>query len=136
MRRAAEIPAAGGTGNARSVARVHAAIANGGTLDGVRLLSPTTVALMTADHLGGRYDVPGVGFGLGFSVVKEMGTRGTPGSAGEYGWGGAYHSTYWVDPAQELVVVYLTQVVPAAGLDDHGKVRALIYQALVGGAGR
>jgi len=53
------------------------------------------------------------------------------GSVGEFGWGGAYHSTYWVDPQEELVVVYLTQVIPASGLDDHARVRALIYQAIV-----
>jgi CubicO group peptidase (beta-lactamase class C family) len=49
---------------------------------------------------------------------------------GKYGWGGAYHSTYWVDPAEELVVVYFTQVIPAWGLDDHGKIRALVYAAI------
>ena len=53
-----------------------------------------------------------------------------PGSVGEFGWGGAYHSVYWVDPAEELVVVYFTQVIPAYGLDDHAKLRALVYQAI------
>jgi len=108
---------------------------NEGELDGVRILSPSSVALMTADHIGERYGVPGVGFGLGFAVVEDVGTRGAPGSVGEFGWGGAYHSTYWVDPAEELVVVYLTQVIPAAGLDDFGKLRALVYQALTDGSG-
>ena len=61
----------------------------------------------------------------------RIGLRGSVGSVGEYGWGGAYHSSYWVDPAQELVVVYLTQVIPAAGLDDHAKLRALIYAAII-----
>ena len=106
---------------------------NGGTLDGVRILTPKTVELMTVNHLG---DIPfrpgqGQGFGLGFSVVTDLGARGLPGSVGEYGWGGAYHSTYWVDPQEELVVVYLTQLIPAGGLDDQGKLRALVYQALV-----
>ena len=103
---------------------------NGGSLDGVRILSPSTVALMTVDHLGGLDGSPGMGFGLGFSVVEDVGARGVPGSVGEYGWGGAYHSSYWVDPSEELAVVYLTQVIPASGLDDFGKVRALVYQAL------
>lgn len=103
---------------------------NGGTLDGVRLLSRTTVNLMTTDHLAGKPFRAGEGFGLGFSVVLDTGARGLPGSVGEYGWGGAYHSTYWVDPKEELVVVYLTQIIPATGLDDHGKLRALIYQAI------
>jgi len=60
-----------------------------------------------------------------------LGDRGLPGSVGEYGWGGAYHSSYWVDPKEELVVVYFTQLIPAGDIDDHGKLRALIYQALV-----
>ena len=50
--------------------------------------------------------------------------------AGEFFWGGAYHTSYWVDPAENLTVVYMTQVLPAPGLDDFGKVRALIYQAM------
>jgi CubicO group peptidase (beta-lactamase class C family) len=86
---------------------------------------------MTTDHLAGMPFRPGEGFGLGFSVVLDAGARGAPGSVGEYGWGGAYHSTYWVDPKKELVVVYLTQIIPATGLDDHGRLRALIYQAIV-----
>ena len=68
---------------------------------------------------------------MGFYVVEDLGERGQPGSEGEFGWGGAYHSTYWVDPSQELVVVYFTQMIPAGGLDDHGKLRALVYQAIV-----
>ena len=104
---------------------------DGGALDGERLLSPKSVELMTADHAGERYGAAGMGFGLGFSVVEDLGERGALGSEGEFGWGGAYHSTYWVDPAEGLVVVYLTQVIPAAGLDDHQKLRALVYQAIV-----
>jgi len=50
---------------------------------------------------------------------------------GEFGWGGAYHTTYWVDPREELVVVYLTQLVPAGDVDDQAKVRTLVYQAIV-----
>ncbi|MBM3501296.1 MAG: beta-lactamase family protein [Armatimonadetes bacterium] len=127
---------AGVVSTAADYARFLQMLLNGGTLDGVRLLAPSSVALMTTDHVGAVYGVPGVGFGLGFSVVEDVGARGTPGSVGEYGWGGAYHSTYWVDPAEELVVVYLTQVIPATGLDDFGKLRALVYQALTGPAGR
>jgi CubicO group peptidase (beta-lactamase class C family) len=106
-------------------------ILNGGELNGVRVLSPTTVALMSTSHLGDIAFRPGQGFGLGFSVLEDVGTRGTPGSVGELGWGGAYHSTYWIDPVEELVVVHLTQLVPAGGVDDQDKVRTLIYQAIV-----
>ena len=106
---------------------------NNGTYNGNRIISRKTVELMTTDHIGQElfpWD-PGVGFGLGFSVVTDLGKRGLPGSVGEYGWGGAYHSSYWVDPEEELIVVYFTQLIPAGGLDDHGKLRALVYQALV-----
>jgi CubicO group peptidase (beta-lactamase class C family) len=104
---------------------------NGGELDGARVLSRKSVELMTVDHLAFDFQ-PGVGFGLGFSVLKDLGRRGTLGSVGEFGWGGAYHSTYWVDPAEQLVVVYMTQVTPAGDLDDHATLRALVYQALEG----
>jgi CubicO group peptidase (beta-lactamase class C family) len=104
----------------------------GGILDGTRILSRKSVELMTVDHIG-EIEFPwieGVGFGLGFSVVKDVGARGEPGSVGEFGWGGAYHSTYWVDPVEELIVVYLAQLIPARRMEDHAKLRALVYQAL------
>jgi CubicO group peptidase (beta-lactamase class C family) len=106
-------------------------ILNGGELDGVRILSPKTVELMSVSHLGTVPFQPGVGFGLGFSVLEDVGARGTPGSVGELGWGGAYHSTYWIDPVEELVVVHLTQLIPAGEVDDQDKVRTLVYQAIV-----
>ena len=83
------------------------------------------------DHTGDISFRAGQGFGLGFSIVEDPAATGLPSSVGEYGWGGAYHSTYWVDPAEEMVVVYLTQIIPARGLDDHGKLRALIYQSII-----
>lgn len=104
---------------------------NGGQLNGKRILARKSVELMTVDHLNGIAFGPGQGFGLGFGVVKDLGARGVLGSSGEYMWGGAYHSTYWVDPQEQLVVVYFTQLIPARGVDDHDKLRALIYQALV-----
>jgi len=104
---------------------------NGGELDGPRVLTRKTVELMTVDHTGDIEFRTGQGFGLGFSIVKDPGVNGLPSSVGEYGWGGAYHSTYWVDPQEELVVVYLTQLLPARNIDDHGKLRTLIYQSIV-----
>ena len=107
---------------------------NGGEFNGHRLLAPSTVALMTVDHLPAAVAYPwdaGTGFGLGFKVLKDLGARGKPGAVGEFGWGGAYHSDYWIDPSNELVVVYFSQVIPAQGLDDHDKLRALVYQAMV-----
>lgn len=135
----------GGAGllsTAGDYARFLQMMLNGGELDGRRILSPKSVELMTVDHLGGllvrNVDEEGglfgaergVGFGLGFRIVEDLGARGAPGSVGEYGWGGAYHSSYWVDPAEDLVAVYLAQLIPAGNLDDHARFRALVYQAL------
>lgn len=102
----------------------------GGEFDGRRYLSRKTVELMVSNHLGAVEYNPGMGFGLGFSIRMDLGTAGQPGSEGEFGWGGAYHSTYWVDPEEGLTVAYMTQLLPAGDLDDHGKLRALIYQAI------
>lgn len=104
---------------------------NKGTLNGQRILAPSTVELMTVNHLDKIPYGAGQGFGLGFSTNEDLGARGTPGSEGEYGWGGAYGSTYWVDPKQDLVVVYFKQLIPTNGLDDQSKLRTLIYQAIV-----
>lgn len=106
---------------------------NGGELNGNRIISRKTVELMTVNHVGDNtpsFFGDGMGFGLGYYVVADVGARGVPGSEGEYGWGGAYHSTYWVDPEEELVVVYMAQLIPSGGLDDHGKLRTLVYQAI------
>lgn len=124
----------GGAGllsTAMDYARFLQMILNGGELNGVRILSPKTVELMGVNHLGTVPFNAGSGFGLGFSVLENVGMRGTPGSVGELGWGGAYHSTYWIDPMEELVVVHLTQLNPAGDVDDQEKVRTLIYQAIV-----
>ncbi len=123
----------GGAGllsTAADYARFLQMLLNEGTFEGRRYLSRKTVELMTADHLSPLVFRPGVGEGLGFSVVLDLGARGEPGSVGEFGWGGAYHSTYWVDPQEELVVVYLTQLNPAGDVDDFGKLRALVYQSI------
>ena len=122
---------AGFISTAGDYARFLQMMLNNGELDGKRLLSRKTVELMTTDHMGDVSFRPGQGFGLGFSVVKDVGLRGEHGSVGEYGWGGAYHSTYWVDPKEQLIVVYLTQLNPAGEIDDYGKLRALVYESIV-----
>ena len=121
---------AGLVSTARDYGRFLQMMLNGGELDGKRLLARTTVELMTTNHLRSIPFTDGQGFGLGFSVVTDVGARGIPGSLGEFGWGGAYHSTYWVDPKEQMVVVYLTQLIPAGDVDDHAKMRALLYAAL------
>jgi len=122
---------AGLLSTAGDYARFLQMMLNGGDLDGQHLLSRKTVELMTTDHLHGFPFNAGQGFGLGFYVVKDVGARGDPGSVGEFGWGGAYHSTYWVDPVEKLVVVYLTQLNPAGDTDDFSRLRAVIYQSLL-----
>lgn len=123
----------GGAGllsTANDYARFLQMLLNGGELGGTRILSRKSVELMTADHLHDIAFRDGVGFGLGFSVVEDLGSRGVPGTVGEFGWGGAYHSSYWVDPAEDLIVVYFTQLIPAGNRDDHAKLRALVYQSI------
>lgn len=124
----------GGAGllsTARDYATFLQMMLNGGEFNGARILSPNTVKLMTVNHLGEVSFRPGQGFGLGFSVVTDLGARGAPGSVGEFGWAGAYHSTYWADPEEELAAVYLTQLIPAINVDDNVKFRALLYQAII-----
>ncbi len=106
-------------------------MANEGEINGVRILSPSTVRLMTTDHLDGIDFRPGLGFGLGFDVVKDPGAYGTYGAEGAYGWGGAYGSKYWVDPQEELVVVYFTQLRPGSVVSDQLMLRSLIYQSIL-----
>lgn len=114
----------------RDYSRFLQMLAGGGRIGEARILSPNTVSLMTLNHLDGISFRPGEGFGLGFAISLDVGARGVPGHQGEYGWGGAYHTVYFVDPVASLVVAYMTQVLPATGLDDARKIRALLYSAL------
>jgi CubicO group peptidase (beta-lactamase class C family) len=117
----------------------------GGELDGKRLLGPRTVAYMTRNHLPDgrdlaslappgafsetRYD--GIGFGLGVHVVIDPVRAQVPVSAGEYGWGGLASTAFWVDPDEDLVVVFLTQLVPSSTFDFRGQLKAIIHGAIV-----
>ncbi len=105
---------------------------NKGQFGKKRILSRKSVELMVTNHIA---DIPfwweGIRFGLGFATVEELGGRGMLGSVGEFSWGGAYHSTYWVDPNEDMVVVYFTQLLPAINIDDHSKLRTLIYQSII-----
>jgi CubicO group peptidase (beta-lactamase class C family) len=116
---------------------------NGGELDGVRILGRKTIELMTANHLPNDDDLTqwatgafsetandGFGFGLGFSI--NLGPRRTAaiGSAGEYAWGGAASTIFWVDPAEELVVIFMTQLMPSATFNFRGQLKSLIYPAI------
>jgi len=116
----------------------------GGALDDVRLLSPRTVALMASNHLPGHVDLEafgrplfaempfdGFGFGLGFSVLEDPVKARTLSSAGEFAWGGAASTAFWVDPDEDLTVGFYTQLLPSSAHRLRPQLRQLVYQALI-----
>ncbi len=122
---------AGGAGllsTARDYARFLEAMRLGGTVDGVRLLSPRSVRLMATNQVGTLHSTTGLGFGLGFETTDRYGAGGMQ-TEGSFGWGGAYGSTYRIDPDQRLVMVLMMQLVPN-GSDLRDAFPNLIYQAL------
>lgn len=115
---------------------------NRGQLDGKRIISPTTVSLMTSDHLGSitapflapgalLMGVQGYTFGLGFMVRQGPGIAGVPGSAGEYMWGGAAGTFFWIDPKEQLVGVFMSQAPGPIRTYYRRLVKQLVYQAIV-----
>jgi CubicO group peptidase (beta-lactamase class C family) len=120
----------------------------GGELNGVRLLGPKTLALMTANHLPGGLDLPrlsrsmfseanyeGVGFGLGFATTVTPASTLLPGSAGDFFWGGAASTFFWVDPREDMIVLFLTQLLPSSAHPVRRQLRTLIYSAITEPAG-
>jgi CubicO group peptidase (beta-lactamase class C family) len=120
---------AGLTSTARDYARFLEMIRNGGALDGARILGDRTVELMTTNQSGTLHSTTGLGFGLGFQTVDRYGASGMAG-VGAFGWGGAYGTTYQVDPQSHLVVVLMIQLMPNA-TDIQPKFSTAVYQALV-----
>lgn len=121
---------AGLVSTARDYARFLQMLLDGGALGGARLLAPATVRLMTTNQVGTLYSQGGEGFGLGFRTLDRAGVDGRIESVGTYGWGGAYGSTYLVDPAERLVLVYMVQQLPNRS-DLAARWPMLVYQALV-----
>jgi CubicO group peptidase (beta-lactamase class C family) len=128
---------AGSVGTAADYARFLQMMLNGGQLDGVRLLSRTTVKYMTSDHLGDMKSSgsvvlpPAIGFGLGFAVRRETGLFEVTGTAGEYYWAGAAGTGFYVDPKEELVCILMTQAMPGtARRYDRYLFKQLVYQAI------
>ena len=123
---------AGGAGllsTAHDYARFLEMIRRGGELDGVRILSPRTVGLMTTNQSGTLHSTTGLGFGFGFETVDRYGAKGMA-EIGTFGWGGAYGSTYEVDRASHMVVVLMIQLMPNQ-TDIQPKFSNAVYQALV-----
>ena len=123
---------AGGAGllsTARDYARFMESMRNGGILEGVRILAPHTVALMTTNQVGTLHSPNGLGFGLGFETTDRYGAKGME-SVGSYGWSGAYGSTYRVDPQARLVMILMIQVLPNTS-DIAERFSNTVYQALL-----
>jgi CubicO group peptidase (beta-lactamase class C family) len=116
----------------------------GGELDGVRILGRKTVELMSSNHLAGDGDLQsvalpggygevgfaGMGFGLTMAVAKAPAATQVIGSAGEYMWGGAASTIFWVDPAEDLTVVFMTQLLPSGTFNFRGQLKTMIYPAI------
>jgi CubicO group peptidase (beta-lactamase class C family) len=119
---------AGLTSTARDYARFLEALRLGGTIDGVRVLSPRSVRLMSTNQVGTLHSSTGLGFGLGFETTDRYGAIGMQ-TEGSFGWGGAYGSQYRVDPEARLVMVLMIQLIPNA-TDLQAAFQNLVYQAL------
>jgi CubicO group peptidase (beta-lactamase class C family) len=116
---------------------------NGGELDGARLLGPKTIRLMASNHLPDNKDLTqmsrslfseatyaGVGFGLGFGVTVDPARTMLAGSVGDFFWGGAASTFFWVDPEEDLAVVFLTQLLPSSAYPVRRELRTLVYSAI------
>jgi len=116
----------------------------GGRWNGTQFLSPKTIDLMTRNHLPGGKELPdlsislfseagyaGVGFGLGFSVMLDPAKALLPGSPGEYSWGGAASTYFWIDPKEELIAIFMTQLMPSTLYPVRREMRTLTYSAIV-----
>ncbi len=117
---------------------------NGGELDGRRFLGRKTLELMTSNHRPDGRDLTdfatgafsettyeGVGFGLGFSVRLDPAVSQIVGSRGEFAWGGAASTAFWVDPSEELITIFMTQLMPSASFNFRGQLKSIIYPAII-----
>ncbi len=129
-------------GTGRDYLRFCRMMLNRGTLDGERLMGRKTVELMTANHLGGdmasmgqarfsESNYTGIGFGLGFSVMLDPARAQILGSPGEYAWGGAASTGFWIDPVEDMAVIMMTQLTPSSTYPIRRELRVLTYQAIV-----
>jgi len=131
------------TGTMADYQRFCEMLRRGGQLDGQRIIGPRTLELMRQNHLPGgkdlasldvalmlEYGSKGVGFGLGFASTIDQVTTGSL-SRADYYWGGAASTVFWVDPIEDLWVVFMTQLMPSASFDFRGQLRSLVYSAIV-----
>jgi CubicO group peptidase (beta-lactamase class C family) len=117
---------------------------NGGELNGVRLLGPRTIEFMTQNHLPGGGDLSqhargsfsetsyeGIGFGLGFGTRLDSVRNASLGTAGEFHWGGMASTLFWVDPTEDLVVLFMTQMMPSGTFNFRGQLHSIVYSSIV-----
>jgi CubicO group peptidase (beta-lactamase class C family) len=130
---------------ARDYFRFTSMLLNKGELDGIRLLGRKTVELMTMNHLPDNQDLTtlaqagmftetayaGVGFGLGFSVMQSPARAQISGTPGEFAWGGAASTAFWIDPVEDLIVIFMTQLMPSSSYPLRRELRTLAYSALI-----
>jgi CubicO group peptidase (beta-lactamase class C family) len=132
------------TGTAMDYFRFCQMLLNGGTLDGTRILSRKTIDLMRSNHLPNgtslaewaiagmwsevKYD--GLGFGLGFSVIMDIGAAQIVGSVGQYAWGGAASTAFWIDPIEEVVFVFMTQLIPSSTYPIRRELQVMVNAAI------
>ena len=118
-------------------------IRRGGELDGVRLLSPRTLAFMRRNHLPGdiasmgpssfaEQPMTGIGFGIGGSVALDPGRSGILASVGDYAWGGMASTFFWTDPVEELSCIFFTQLVPSSSYPNRAELKSIVHGALTG----
>ncbi|HEV2562261.1 MAG TPA: serine hydrolase domain-containing protein [Rhizomicrobium sp.] len=143
LSRPAFVSGGGGlVGTAQDYLKFCQMLLNGGTLNGHRFISPKTIALMTMNHLPGGRELmemsrslfseagnEGLGFGLGFATVLNRAATMTPGNVGEYFWGGAASTAFWIDPMDELIVIFMTQFIPSSTYPVRRDLRTLVYAA-------
>jgi CubicO group peptidase (beta-lactamase class C family) len=138
----------GGGGLASTLADYHRfarMLLNQGELDGVRVVSPHTLKLMTANHLPGGGDLTqhskslfseaenaGAGFGLGFGVTIDAAATMTHGNTGDFYWGGMYSTSFFVDPVDDIIMIFMTQLMPSSSYPVRREIKTMLYSALTG----
>jgi CubicO group peptidase (beta-lactamase class C family) len=136
----------GGGGLASTVADYHLfcrMLLNGGALDGMQIISPKTLELMTANHLPGGQDLTqmskslfseaemaGIGFGLGFATTIDSAATLVPCSTGDFYWGGMYSTAFFVDPVEDIIMIFMTQLMPSSTYPVRREIKTMIYSAL------
>jgi CubicO group peptidase (beta-lactamase class C family) len=118
---------------------------NGGELEGVRIVSPHTIRQMTTNHLPGGGDLTqhskslfsevdnaGMGFGLGFGTVIDVAATTLPGNAGEFYWGGMFSTAFFVDPVDDVIMIFMTQLMPSSTYPVRREIKTMLYSALIG----